>query len=976
MNKFHAFILFILVHLSVSAQYSNLVPNQILVQKRPGAEFSEMNRRVISYSSQSCEVNLKEVLVKNSIYLYQTTGVCPSEISLIRQLSSIDEIQFAQGNHKISSRRDTTPNDPRYPDFWHLKNTGQLGGNPGSDISAPSAWGITTGGKTPNGETVVIAVIDDGTEIIPELQKNQWFNEHEIPNNLKDDDGNGFIDDYLGWNSKEQNDDVLRGDHGVGVESFVGMVGNNGIGGTGVNWETKIMTIKYGGPVESEVIKSYDYVLKQRKLYNASNGAKGAFVVATNSSWGVDRGKPADAPIWCAFYDSLGVAGILNLGATSNDPIDVDKDGDLPTACPSPYMLSVTATDNRDFRNFSGFGKKTIDLGSPGDALYFLEADGSIGLSSGTSFATPIVAGLVGLMYAIPCVDWSNFLKNNREQGPLSIKNLILNGVDPVSNLKNETLTGGRLNAFKPLKKIIDNCGNCQKPWAVEFLPLSYEPNLDQRTLTKVDIQESNSSSYRVFYRKTNETNWSLPLTISNGDTLKNLPKCSELELYFQPLCESGIPINAEYRMSTGGCCSVKESIAFQDLPNGRQLLVLGGDPWDIYKELEITWPTGVQMYTVNKDTISFPSPGECLPISLEVTTFCKNSNVSSTRKIELFTQPCPFCIEGGYCTAISDPKDEWISKVRLGSTQFSSGKEPGGGGRVTPFIGYLTPGGFHSIELTPDYTSTRFSETFRVWVDFDQNGRFDFNEKMQNIRGNTTKLDFLQVPNNVKPGNTRMRIRMEPLPFSNFLGECDSVTRGEAEDYCVEILGKDTLCPAIEGLAYDSIQGLPRFSWSALNGADQYRIRYREVNTSNWEESYTTETQFVIPNLKKCTNYFMNVGAVCGRYTGTERQLQSIFTPCITNSDEIQDHKILVLYPQPCQNHLVIPLNQAGYDYGEIRIMDISGSIQWRRKVGGGFGDIQVYGLENLASGFYTLSLQLSKDEKTQNYSGILIKN
>jgi hypothetical protein len=152
-------------------------------------------------------------------------------------------------------------------------------------------------------------------------------------------------------------DNVGNGGHGINVAGMVGATGNNGVGVVGVNWNVKLMTVTYGNiNDEANVIEAYTYPLTMRQLYQQSGGAQGAFVVATNSSWGINNGDPADAPLWCAFYDTLGTYGILSAGATANAQINVDVDGDLPTACSSDYLLSVTATNSDDVRTFSGYG--------------------------------------------------------------------------------------------------------------------------------------------------------------------------------------------------------------------------------------------------------------------------------------------------------------------------------------------------------------------------------------------------------------------------------------------------------------------------------------------------------------------------------------------------------------------------------------------------------------------------------------------
>lgn len=98
-----------------------------------------------------------------------------------------------------------------------------------------------------------------------------------------------------------------------------------------------------GGNTVAHILSSYDYVLNARERYNASGGTEGAFVVAVNCSWGINYGQPANAPLWCAAFDSLGQAGILSVASTANIPLNVDVYGDLPTACASDFLVAVTS---------------------------------------------------------------------------------------------------------------------------------------------------------------------------------------------------------------------------------------------------------------------------------------------------------------------------------------------------------------------------------------------------------------------------------------------------------------------------------------------------------------------------------------------------------------------------------------------------------------------------------------------------------
>ncbi len=117
----------------------------------------------------------------------------------------------------------------------------------------------------------------------------------EICGNSIDDDGNGYVDDVRGWNTPNGDDDVYSGGHGTQCAGMVGATGNNSIGVVGANWHVKLMPVNYGGVGEAEVVEAYTYPLVMRRLYNASNGTEGAFVVATSASWGPVNG---DCTVW------------------------------------------------------------------------------------------------------------------------------------------------------------------------------------------------------------------------------------------------------------------------------------------------------------------------------------------------------------------------------------------------------------------------------------------------------------------------------------------------------------------------------------------------------------------------------------------------------------------------------------------------------------------------------------------------------
>ena len=321
--------------------------------------------------------------------------------------------------------RETTPLDPEYGNQWHHEN-----------IASELAWDITTGGLTAVGDEIVVCVIEGGNAQHEDLQDNAWSNTQEIADHGIDDDGNGYIDDVNGWNVGSDDDEgVFQGGHGTQVMGMIGAKGDNDIGVVGANWTVKIMSVA-GENISNEasLVEAYGYPLDMRNLYEATAGAQGAFVVATNASWGIDGGNPDDSPIWCGLYQTLGEAGILSCGATANNNVDIDAVGDLPTACASDYMISVTATNDNDVRTFSAYGQTTIDLGAPGDNVWTTSGTNGYGATSGTSFASPLTAGVIGLLYSVPCPGLMDLVHADPQAGADLIRQALLDGVDQVDN--------------------------------------------------------------------------------------------------------------------------------------------------------------------------------------------------------------------------------------------------------------------------------------------------------------------------------------------------------------------------------------------------------------------------------------------------------------------------------------------------------------------------------------------------------------
>ena len=385
----------------------------------------------------------KDASLKESIPDTKTNVVdLPSDLTVKQAVDSYENssiVKYAEPDYVLKPT--ATPNDPRYPDLYGLNNTGQTGGASNADINAPEAWNATVGRAS-----TIVGVIDTGVDIShPDLKNNIWTNPGESgkdalgrdkATNGVDDDHNGYVDDVHGWDFVHNDNEVYSsadGDqHGTHVSGTIAAQGNNGIGVAGVNWHARIMPLKFIGPYGG-----YTSDAEAAIHYAIDNGAK-----ITNNSWGGGGYSQSLKDAITAAQN----AGVLFVAAAGNGGTDgIGDNNDSSPSYPASYdnanIISVAATDDRDsLAGFSNYGSSTVDLGAPGVGILSTLPGNTYGSYSGTSMATPHVAGVAALVKsANPGLDAGQ------------IKSRILQSADRVSSLQGKTSTGGRLDAARAL---------------------------------------------------------------------------------------------------------------------------------------------------------------------------------------------------------------------------------------------------------------------------------------------------------------------------------------------------------------------------------------------------------------------------------------------------------------------------------------------------------------------------------------------
>ncbi|WP_397546138.1 S8 family serine peptidase [Rhodothermus marinus] len=313
------------------------------------------------------------------------------------------------------------PNDSLYPQMTHLPR-----------IQAPEAWDVVKGEQG----DVVIAIVDGGTDWRhPDLIDNVWTNPGEIPDNGVDDDGNGFVDDVHGWNFANDTPDPsglsatpLNAAHGTQVAGVAAAVTNNNRGVAGSSWNARFMPINASCSDTDRSI-CYGY---QGIVYAALNGAQ-----VINASWGGPGLSRLEADV-VEFATDL---GSLIVAAAGNDSGDNDRVPFGPASHPRVLSVGATNKDNDGKASFSNYGR-SVNVFAPGVNLNSTLPNGRYtGSASGTSFASPLTAGIAALVR-------TRFPEYTPDQAREQIR-LTADPIDAANPGFAGRLGRGRINAFR-----------------------------------------------------------------------------------------------------------------------------------------------------------------------------------------------------------------------------------------------------------------------------------------------------------------------------------------------------------------------------------------------------------------------------------------------------------------------------------------------------------------------------------------------
>jgi serine protease len=770
------------------------VQGEVLIRINKNHSLEWVIKDLELYKGLNTQMQVRELLSDHmNIWRFTFNKDIISHSTMLEMARKLPSVHSAQLNYIMKKR--AVPNDTQYGQQWQYEQPSDI------DLDAEAAWDITTGGVTALGDTIVVCVIDDGLEIShPDWGDNIWHNYAEINGTPGvDDDGNGYIDDFRGWNADNNNNNIVAAGpfttHGTAVSGIVAAKGNNGIGVSGVCWNVKLMFV-VGGGNSAQAISAYSYPLESRKLYNQTNGALGAFVVSTNASWGVDNQQCATfAPLMNDLYDTLGTYGVLNAAATANANTDVDVQGDFPTSCASDYLIAVTNINQSGLKvSAAAYGSTHIDLGAFGAGTHTVSAGGTYGGFGGTSGATPHVASTIGLLYSAPCPRLALLARTQPAQTALRIKQIILNSTVANTSIAGITVSGGVLNMKNALDSVMAigcSLSGCHEPYNISAY----------NTLgTSSDLNWDGVDSTAIYYLKYRETGTSTWMTSSSPDTfttISGLIACTNYEAQIASSCDSSV-YSTTYSFKTGDCCNAPSIVNIDATSQTSASFSWAMDPFVTVYTLEYKLQSGATWSSVTTTTPSVMVSGldSCEYYELRILSSCAvNVNNLYSPIVPFETDGCGKCTSDNYCASSGqNSSDDWLENVTLGSINNTTGDDGGyisfvNGGQSTDIM----QGGSYPISVEIGFNTGPWATNWqiKVWIDYNQDEILDDATEVAFTAGTSATTTIhngtINIPATAMLSRTRMRVAMvwsasAPTP-------CGSPTYGEIEDYCINVV-------------------------------------------------------------------------------------------------------------------------------------------------------------------------------------------